>query len=115
MPRHDDKDRLRHMVDAARKANDFIKGRQRSELDENEMLTLALLRLIEVIGEAANNISPEFRDQHPAIQWQPIIAVRNRLIHGYADVDLDIVWNIVTEDLPRLVSELEELVPPETT
>ena len=77
------------------------------------MLALALLRLIEVIGEAANTISPEFRDQHQAIEWQSIIAARNRLIHGYKDVDFDIVWNIVTKDLPPLIMELEKRLPPE--
>ena len=114
MPRYDNSDRLRHMRDSAKKAVEFCADRTRTDLDEDEKLVLALARLLEIIGEAANKISPDFRDQHLAIDWQPIIAARNRLIHGYADVDLDIVWNIVTENLPTLISKLEKILPTET-
>lgn len=113
MPRYDDSDRLRHMFDCARTAVEFCAGKTRGDLDGDNMLVLALARLLEIIGEAATRVSPEFRDQHLAIEWQSIIAARNRLIHGYADVDLDIVWNIVTEDLPRLIANLEKLLPTE--
>lgn len=78
------------------------------------MLTLALLRLLEVIGEAARHVPSEFRTQASAIPWRDITGMRDHLIHAYSDVDLDIVWRTVTERLPQLISALEKLVPPET-
>lgn len=111
MPHHDDSDRLRHMLEAARKAIQFIDGRERTDLETDEQLALALVRLLEVIGEAAYRISSETRERHPGIEWKPIMAVRNRLIHGYADVDMGIVWNIIVDDLPPLISQLEKIIP----
>ena len=106
--------RLRHMLDFARTAAGFCEGRERADLDRDEMLALALLRLLEVIGEAATHIPDEFRNEHPAIPWRDITGMRNRLIHAYTAVDMDIVWTVLTERLPQLTSELEKLVPPES-
>ncbi len=75
------------------------------------MLTLSLVRCIEVVGEAASQISPAFREAHPNIPWPQIIGMRNRLIHAYFDVDLDRVWDTITDDLPPLIAALERLVP----
>ena len=105
--------RLRHMLDAARKARALTQQRQREELDKDEVLALALVRLLEVLGEAAANVSEGYRGEHPEIPWRPIISARNRLIHGYHDIDLDIVWSIVTVELSPLIAELEKLVPPD--
>ncbi len=113
MPRYDDTDRLRHMRDAAEKAIEFCEGKSRADLDNEEILVLALVRLLEIVGEAARSVSPETRSKSPAIPWQEISGTRNRLIHGYADVNLDIAWNIITEDLPPLISELGKLIPPD--
>jgi uncharacterized protein with HEPN domain len=112
MPK-DDRILLRHRLDAARKARDFIKGRSRADLDSDEMLALAVIRLLEVIGEAARNLSQDIRDSHPEIAWKQITGTRDRLIHGYFDVDLDIIWAILTRDLPPLVSSLEKLLSQE--
>jgi uncharacterized protein with HEPN domain len=112
MPK-DDRILLHHMLDAARKARDFIRGRSRADLDSDEMLTLAVIRLLEVIGEAARNLSQNIRDGHPEIAWKQITGTRDRLIHGYFDVDLDIIWAILTRDLPPLVSSLEKLLSQE--
>jgi uncharacterized protein with HEPN domain len=90
----DDQVRLRHIFDAAKEAVGFVKGRSRSELDTNRMLSLSLVRLLEVIG-------------HADIAWKQMSGMRNRLIHGYYDVNLDIVWKTVTEDLPVLIKHLE--------
>lgn len=98
--------RLKHLLDAADKALGFVKGKSRSDLDTDEKLALALVRLLEVVGEAANALSESFKQKHPDIQWRSIISTRNRLIHGYFDVDLDIVWNIITCDLPALLEKL---------
>ena len=75
------------------------------------MLSLALVRLIEIIGEAANRVSKAKQRQLSQISWPLIIGMRNRLIHGYDVVDLDIIWRTVPEELPSLISILEEIVP----
>lgn len=91
MLRADDLTRLRHMLDASRKAVFFIAERQREDLDKDEKLSLALVRLLEIIGEAAGRVSPEVQRAYPDFPWRQIAATRNRLIHGYFDVDPDIV------------------------
>ena len=70
------------------------------------MRTLAVVRLVEIIGEAARAVSEPTPIQFPEISWREIVGTRDRLIHGYEEVDLDILWTIVTDDLPVLVSEL---------
>ena len=102
--------RLRHMLEAARKAVQLVRGRTRADLDDNEMLTLALTRLLEVLGEAAKGVSENVRQQASAIAWKEIAGTRDRLIHGYFDVDLNIVWEIIMKDLPPLIAHLEQLV-----
>ncbi|OIP28955.1 MAG: hypothetical protein COW04_10945 [Deltaproteobacteria bacterium CG12_big_fil_rev_8_21_14_0_65_43_10] len=109
----DDMVYIRHILDAASKALLFTKNHNRKELDANEMLSLSLVRLLEIIGEAANVVSADFREKHSQIPWKKMIGLRNRLIHGYFDVNLDIVWDTVEEDLPPLVADLEKIIPPE--
>ena len=99
--------RLRHMRDASREALAFIAGRSSEDLSRDRMLVLALIKEIEIIGEAASRISDESRKALPRIPWPKIIAMRNRLIHAYADVDLSIVWDTLTGALPELLRELE--------
>ena len=99
--------RLRHMMDAAREALSFVAGRNSEDLGRDRMLVLALVKEIEIIGEAASRISDESRKALPRIPWPKIIAMRNRLIHAYADVDLSIVWDTLTGALPELLRELE--------
>jgi uncharacterized protein with HEPN domain len=111
MPRDEDSVRLRHMLDAARKVVEFAHGRSRTDLDTDEMLQLALVRLIEVLGEAAKGVSPDCRQAYPEIPWKQIAGTRDRLVHGYFDVDLDIVWEIVSADLPDLLATLEKIIP----
>lgn len=106
--------RVRHMLDFARKAVAFNKGKSRSDLDRNEMLAIATIHLIEVIGEASRTVSDSFQSQHPEIPWQPISGTRNRLAHGYIDVDLDVIWTIVTQDLPPLIKQLRRILKEET-
>ena len=73
---------------------------------------LALVHLVQVIGEAARQVSREFADTHPEVPWANIIGMRHKLVHDYLGVDEDIVWQAVTADLPTLVGVLEPLVPP---
>ena len=80
--------------------------------DADENLRLALTHLIQIIGEAARSVSREFCDEHPEIQWADIIGMRHKVVHDYLGVDEDIVWQVVTDDLPKLVSGLGTLIPP---
>jgi len=98
------------MLDAALKAKHFIQRRSRGVLDSDEMLALAVIRLLEVMGEATRGLSQEVKDKNPQIPWKQIAGTRDRLIHGYFDVDLDIIWNIVNRDLPPLIEELEKIL-----
>lgn len=104
----DDVIRLRHMLDSAREALSFVMGKPRAELDANRMLALSLVKSVEIIGEAASRVSSDGRAQCDEIPWPDIIAMRNRLIHAYFDINLDIVWHTVTEELPSLVVALEK-------
>jgi uncharacterized protein with HEPN domain len=113
MTQHDDTVSLRHMLDYAHTARRLADGRSREELDSDEMLQLALTRAVEVIGEAAKRVSPERQKKHPNIQWPQIMAARNRLIHGYDVINLNILWDIIQLDLPELIAELEQIVQAE--
>jgi uncharacterized protein with HEPN domain len=111
MSKHDDMVRLRHMLEHAREAVALIQGKSRPDLESSRLHTLALIRLIEIVGEAASRVSKATQSLHPQIPWPQIIGMRNRLIHGYDVVDIGIVWQTVTEELPPLIAELECIVP----
>ncbi len=108
MSKADDVVRLRHMLDAVRKVIELTRTSERTDLDKDEKLALAVVRLLEILGEAAKKVSQKCRQDYPAIPWRQIAGARDRLIHGYFDVDLDIVWKIVSVDLPPLVAQLEK-------
>jgi uncharacterized protein with HEPN domain len=105
-----DKVRLQHMLDAANEALSFVADKSRTELTSDRALALALVKSIEILGEAASKVSREFRSQSPEIPWADIVAMRNRLIHTYFDVNLDIVWQTVTAELPPLVDQIGKLL-----
>lgn len=105
---------LRHMPYHATEASGFARGRTRADLDANRLLNLALTRLLEIVGEAAGRVPEGMRARYPEIPWPQIIGLRNRLIHGYDSVDLDILWQIVTGDLPPLITSLESIVAEES-
>jgi uncharacterized protein with HEPN domain len=107
--KRDDKVYVRHALDAARKIREFTDHVDRTTFDRDEKLALAVIRLLEVIGEAANSLSQEFRDYNQIIPWGKMIAMRNRLIHGYFDVNYDIVWHTVKNDIPVVIHLLEEI------
>ncbi|MBZ0252038.1 MAG: DUF86 domain-containing protein [Candidatus Methylomirabilis sp.] len=113
MTRRDPRAALHHMRDHAREAVDMARGRTRADLDEDRSLNLSLVRLLEIVGEAAGRVPPERRAEAPAIPWPQIVGLRNRLIHGYDDVDFNVLWAIVTEDLPPLIGELDRVLATE--
>ena len=110
MTRHDPLVRVRHMLDHAREAVAMVRARSRADLDADRQLNLALVRLVEVVGEAAARVPEDFRDRHPELPWREAAGMRNRLIHGYDAVDFDILWSLITQDLPPLIAQLEAIV-----
>lgn len=101
---------LRHMLDHAKEAVSIARGKTRGDLDKDRLLNLALVRLLEIIGEAASRVPKNDRDLYPEIPWPEIVSLRNRLIHGYDEVDFDILWQIVRTDLPPLIDKVEKIL-----
>lgn len=108
--RNEDRVRLRHMLDAAETALNFVAGRGRAELDRDRMLLFAVVRALEVMGEAAAKVGEPARAELTGVPWASIVSMRNRLIHGYFDIDTEIVWKTVTVELPPLLPLLEKAV-----
>lgn len=93
------------MLDAVDAAASFVKGRLRADLDQDQMLLFALVRAIEIVGEAASKVSDEARAS-VAIPWPAVVGMRNRLIHAYFDIDRDVLWATATQSLPQLGAAL---------
>lgn len=114
MPRfnikHEDKVRLQHMLDAALEIQQYLQYSTREDLNRDRKLVHSLVRLLEIIGEAATQVSDDLRDSIPEIPWPVIIGMRNRLIHAYFSINLDVVWKTSTEDIPSLFEELKKFV-----
>lgn len=98
------------MLDAARDAISFAQDKTLDDLTTNRMLSFALVHAIEIVGEAAARIMKATQEQHPEIPWGDVIGMRHRLAHGYYDIDLDLVWLTIKDDLPHLVSRLESIL-----
>jgi uncharacterized protein with HEPN domain len=103
-----DRERLRHMLAAAREAASFAEGRTIEDAAADRMLLLALVKELEILGEAASRISKEGRAAAPGIPWEKVTGMRNRLIHGYFDWDIEVIWSTLTSNLPDLIRELEK-------
>ena len=110
MSRDDPNVRLRQMLAYAREAVELMRNRTRADLDTDRALGLAILRCVEIVGEAAGRIPVTTRRRYPKVPWSQIIGMRNRLIHGYDQVDFEILWKIIQEDLPPLVTELRKVL-----
>ena len=110
MLRHNRHLPLRHMLDHAREASALVQGKSRADLDSDRLLEPALVRLLEIVGEAASRVPGDDCARYPEIPWSQIVGLRNRLIHGYDAVDLDILWQIVEHDIRLLISALETIL-----
>lgn len=108
----DDTTFIKHMLDTTVDAIDRIKGCNRQDFDEDHNLQLAVVHLIQIIGEAARLVTQNTREKYPAIPWHKIIGMRHRIVHDYLTIDYDRVWNIATFELPLLLAELEKIIPP---
>ena len=105
-----DRVRLQHMLEAAQEGMAFCAGKGREEIRQNRVLTLALVRCIEIVGEAASQVGPETRVEVADIPWAKVVAMRNHLIHAYFDIDWDLVFDTVVGDLPPLVAVLKRVL-----
>jgi uncharacterized protein with HEPN domain len=110
MSKHDDRINLKDMLSHAREAVELLGDSSRNDLQLDRVMQLALTRLVEIIGEAANRVSAATQDKKPAIPWPQIIGMRNRLIHGYDVIDYDLLWDTITNDLPPLIESLQQIV-----
>ena len=110
MTRHDDQVSIGDMLNHSREAVVLLGGLSREELGRNRVVQLALTRLVEVVGEAANRVSESTQRQNPGIPWAKIIGMRNRLVHGYDVIDCGLLWDTVTSDLPPLIEALQRIV-----
>jgi uncharacterized protein with HEPN domain len=104
---------LLDMLIAARKAISFAEGCTAESFSGDELVQNAVVRVLQVLGEAARRVSPNLKAEHPEIPWAEIGGLRNRLVHDYLNVDLALVWDVVQKDLAGLVRNLEPLVPRE--
>ena len=103
----DDRARRRHMLDAAQLAQGFVQGRTQRDLDDDPMLVLALVKAVEIVGEALYQTSESTRSSLEVIPWSDIIAMRHRLVHDYTNINLDILWSTIQDDLPKLIPAIE--------
>jgi len=108
--RQDDLIRLRHICDAATEALGFVRNRRREDLDHDRQLVWALIKAIEIIGEAASKVSQESQDLLTNIPWRNIVGMRNRLVHAYFDINLDILWKTVVEGLPPIAEDIKHFL-----
>jgi uncharacterized protein with HEPN domain len=105
---------LLDMLLAARQIEEFSADLSREEFNRSRLHQLAMVRLIEIIGEAARHVSGQFQQMHPEIEWPNIIRMRSQVAYPHVDVNLDTVWSFITAKAPELIRQLESLVPPDT-
>ena len=113
MSRHEDTVSLRQMLDHIEEAVALAQGRTRNDLESDRVFFLALLKLVEIVGEAATRVSQATQAAHPDLPWREVIGTRNRLIHGYDAVDYDILWEIVATDFPPVAEQLRTVLEDE--
>jgi len=111
--RVNDDDRFRHMYDTAYELMSHVKGREKSDIYSDTLFAKAVLYSLLIIGEAASGISDEFKKRYQNVDWRRVVGMRNRLIHGYFDINLDIVWDTVKIHIPELIKQLEKIIESE--
>jgi uncharacterized protein with HEPN domain len=104
-----DRERLADILEAAEKIRTRV-ARGRACLDTDEDLQIVLTHLVQVIGEAASRISGELTERYPLLPWRQVVAMRNRVVHDYFDIDLDILWVAATVDVPSLVEKVTAIL-----
>ncbi len=110
MTKPDDATRLKHMLDSALDAVEFLGDSTLDEFQKDKKLLNAIVRSLEIIGEAASNVTEDMQEKHPEIEWPVIIGMRNRIVHAYYDINSVIVWKTVKENLPPLIEKLRSIL-----
>ena len=110
MSRRDDRISLVDMLNHAEEAVVLLGETNLNDLAEDRVMELALRKLVEIVGEAANRVSEETQRCHQEIPWPQIIGMRNRLVHGYDDISLKRLWDTINDDLPPLIEQLKAIV-----
>lgn len=108
MTQPDGQVRLQHLTEAARKAVGYATERSREDLDDDELLALALTKLVEIVGEAAKHVDHGTQSAYPRVPWSAAARMRDRLVHHYFDINLDVLWTTVTVELPALLDALAD-------
>ncbi len=108
--RKDDLVYVGHMLDTAEQSVATLSRKSRADFDSDENLRLALAHLLQIIGEAARRVSPQFRADHPSVPWRAIIGMRHKVVHDYLSVDYDIVWDTVAHELPPMIENLRRIL-----
>lgn len=101
---------LHHILDAIEQIETYIAGISYEQFLQERLIQDGVIRQLEIIGEASRNLSSQFRDQHPRIPWRQIIGLRNRVIHAYFDINLDIIWEVTQNDVPTLKNAMESFI-----
>lgn len=104
-----DPEYLVDIVSSAKLILSYVEGVRREQFFQDTRLQDSVIRRIEIIGEAVRRLSPEFRERHPEIPWMAMTGMRNRMIHGYDDIDMNIVWNTTQDSIPSLLPIIERL------
>ncbi len=104
-----DKAYIKHMLEATKQIKIYIDEVSYEEFEKDSLRQDGVIRQIEILGEAANQISENLKEEYPEIPWKDVAGMRNKLIHGYFEVDLETVWNTVKNDLPRLRKDLQKI------
>lgn len=110
MKKPNDADRLNHILDAIAKIERYLQGFDLQKFESDELTIDAVVRNIEIIGEATTCLDRGLKAKYPQIEWRFATAIRNRLIHGYFDVDAEIVWDTTQNDLPKLKTEIKQIL-----
>ncbi len=107
--KYGDKVRIQHMIDAINKINIYVGHSDKPAFENDTKLQDACIRQLQIPGEAARKILKPFQVQHPEIPWTEVIDLRNVVIHDYSGIDSDIIWNIISNDLPPLLIQLQSI------
>lgn len=99
-------ERLRDILDAAEEI-EALRPATQAQYDSDRLAQLGLLKLIEIIGEAAHHVPDDIRAEHPDVPWTEVVGMRNRTVHGYFEVNFDLVWLVAAEEIPKLVPQIQ--------
>ena len=111
MPKNRDDASILVIYNTGRKIIAFVDGVSKNDLENDEMRLFAVLHGIQIMGEATKRLSPEFRAKYPAIPWKEIAGIRDRIVHQYDKINMEVIWDVVELEIPELLAKIMPLVP----